>query len=59
MNQPNIVLINCDDLGYGDLSCYGSHKNRTPNLDLLARKEFGLRIFIPLRRYVLRLGARS
>lgn len=35
-DQPNIVLINCDDLGYGDLSCYGSSVNRTPNIDRLA-----------------------
>lgn len=33
---PNIVLINCDDLGYGDLGCYGSVKNDTPYLDCLA-----------------------
>lgn len=36
MKQPNIVLINCDDLGYGDLACYGSRKNDTPHLDQLA-----------------------
>ena len=34
--QPNVVLINCDDLGYGDLGCYGSPKNKTPALDQLA-----------------------
>ncbi len=34
--QPNIVLINCDDLGYGDLGCYGSTDNDTPVLDQLA-----------------------
>ncbi|MDW3219521.1 MAG: sulfatase [Acidimicrobiales bacterium] len=36
MNQPNVILINCDDLGYGDLACYGSNLNRTPHLDRLA-----------------------
>jgi len=34
--KPNIILINCDDLGYGDLGCYGSQMNRTPHIDKLA-----------------------
>ncbi|MBN2301577.1 MAG: sulfatase [Lentisphaerae bacterium] len=34
--QPNIILINCDDLGYGDLACYGSTRNDTPYIDKLA-----------------------
>lgn len=34
--KPNIVLINCDDLGYGDLGCYGSQVNATPSIDRLA-----------------------
>ncbi len=33
---PNIILINCDDLGYGDLGCYGSTVHRTPAIDRLA-----------------------
>ncbi len=35
-NQPNVILINCDDLGYGDLGCYGSNRNATPAIDQLA-----------------------
>ena len=34
--RPNVVLINCDDLGYGDLGCYGSEANDTPTLDRMA-----------------------
>ena len=37
----NIVIIYADDLGYGDLSCYGAHRVSTPNVDRLARE--GLR----------------
>jgi len=41
-NQPNIVIGLCDDLGYGDLSCYGHPHIRTPNLDKLAAE--GMRL---------------
>lgn len=34
--QPNVVFILADDLGYGDLSCFGQDKFETPNIDKLA-----------------------
>ena len=36
--KPNILLVNYDDLGYGDLGCYGSKVNRTPFIDALAKE---------------------
>ncbi len=33
---PNLIVIMADDLGYGDLSCYGSEVHHTPNLDRMA-----------------------
>jgi arylsulfatase A len=36
--RPNVVLIMADDLGYGDLSCYGATKISTPHCDRLARE---------------------
>ncbi len=36
--KPNVILIYCDDLGYGDLGCYGSSAIRTPNIDGVARE---------------------
>lgn len=35
---PNIVVVMADDLGYGDLSCYGATSLKTPNIDRLAQQ---------------------
>jgi arylsulfatase A-like enzyme len=35
-SKPNIVIVYADDLGWGDLSCYGATRVKTPNLDRLA-----------------------
>ena len=37
-NQPNIVFILADDLGYADLSCYGRREYTTPNIDRIAER---------------------
>ena len=36
--RPNIIYIMCDDMGYGDLSCYGQQLISTPNIDRLAQQ---------------------
>src|SRR5258705_5736822 len=41
VGRPNIILIVADDLGYGDVGCYGQQKIETPNIDNLAKQ--GLR----------------
>lgn len=36
--KPNIIFILCDDMGYGDLACYGQKYIQTPNLDRMAQE---------------------
>lgn len=38
VDKPNIIIINTDDLGYGDLSAYGATRIKTPHIDALAKK---------------------
>jgi len=40
--NPNFIIIFCDDLGYGDIGCFGSTLHRTPNIDTIA--ENGMRL---------------
>jgi arylsulfatase A-like enzyme len=40
-DKPNVVIIYADDLGYGDVSCYGATRLKTPNIDKAAKQ--GLR----------------
>jgi len=41
-DQPNFIVVLCDDLGYGDLHCQGNEELHTPNLDRFAKE--GLRL---------------
>ncbi len=42
---PNIIIIFCDDLGYGDIGCFGSTVHRTPNIDAMAQQGIKLTSF--------------
>ena len=45
--QPNVIFIIADDLGYGDMSCYGAHRVQTPHVDTLASS--GIRFRMRMR----------
>ena len=59
VKRPNIVLLFADDMGYGDLGCYGHPTIRTPNLDRLAGQGLRLTSFysapgcVPARKQLL------
>jgi len=55
--RPNMVVILCDDLGYGDLACYGHPHIKTPNLDTMAAG--GIRLTVCLLSRVGLLTGRS
>jgi len=42
---PNFVIILCDNLGYGDIGCFGSKRNRTPSIDRMAAEGMRLTSF--------------
>ena len=57
-NQPNIVFILADDLGHGDLGCYGQTKIKTPNLDRMAAEGMRFTNFYAAAASVRRAAAR-
>lgn len=40
--KPNIIYIMCDDMGYGDLGCYGQSYISTPNIDIWPKRACAL-----------------
>ena len=45
--KPNVIVILADDLGYGDLSCYGADDIATPNIDRMAKEGAKFNAFYP------------
>ncbi len=57
--RPNVVIIFADDLGYGDLGCYGHPKFKTPRLDNLAAQGRAAHAVLRARAVLRLLGRRS
>lgn len=57
-SRPNIIFILCDDMGYGDLACYGQPYISTPNIDRMAQEGMRFTQAYAGRRYRRRRGRR-
>ena len=51
-SKPNVILIYADDLGYGDLECYGAKNIQTPNVNKLAKMVFALQMLMQQHQQV-------
>ena len=58
-SQPNLIYIMVDDMGVGDLGCYGQDKIKTPSLDMMAEKACVLHSIIQAVPCVLHLAVFS
>ena len=50
-DRPNIIFILADDMGYGDLSCYGNQYVKTPNIRPTSRNRYPVQSMLCRKRY--------